>query len=119
MKSITVEEITAAVRQLCMDVSYDLPADVERALQAGLEREESSFGQYCLTQILQNCQMARESRQAMCQDTGIAVVYLEVGQDVHIVGGSLTDAVNEGVRQGYEDGYLRKSVVMEIGRAHV
>lgn len=113
MKSITVEEITAAVRQLCMDVSYDLPADVERALQAGLEREESSFGQYCLTQILQNCQMARESRQAMCQDTGIAVVYLEVGQDVHIVGGSLTDAVNEGVRQGYEDGYLRKSVVME------
>ncbi len=71
MKSITVEEITAAVRQLCMDVSYDLPADVERALQAGLEREESSFGQYCLTQILQNCQMARESRQAMCQDTGI------------------------------------------------
>ena len=113
MKSITVEEITAAVRQLCMDVSYDLPADVERALQAGLEREESSFGQYCLTQIIQNCQMARESRQAMCQDTGIAVVYLEVGQDVHIVGGSLTDAVNEGVRQGYEDGYLRKSVVME------
>ncbi len=113
VKTISVQEITAAVRQLCMDVSYDLPADVEQALQDGLKREESPFGQYCLEQILQNCQMARESRQAMCQDTGIAVVYLEVGQDVHIVDGSLTDAVNEGVRQGYEDGYLRKSVVKE------
>ena len=113
MKEISVQEITAAVRQLCMDVSYDLPADVEQALQDGLKREESSFGQYCLEQILQNCQMARESRQAMCQDTGIAVIYLRVGQEVHITGGSLTDAVNEGVRQGYEEGYLRKSVVME------
>ena len=113
MKTVSVQEITAAVRQLCMDVSYDLPADVEQALQDGLKREESPFGQYCLEQILANCQMARESQQAMCQDTGIAVIYLEVGQDVHIIGGSLTDAVNEGVRQGYEDGYLRKSVVME------
>lgn len=113
MREISVEAITAAVRQLCMDVNYDLPADVEQALQNGLKREESSFGQYCLEQILSNCQMARESRQAMCQDTGIAVVYLEVGQEVHIVGGALADAVNEGVRQGYEDGYLRKSVVME------
>ena len=113
MKSISVQEVTAAVRQLCMDVNYDLPADVEQALQDGLKREESPFGRYCLEQIVQNCQMARESRQAMCQDTGIAVVYLEVGQDVHITDGSLTDAVNEGVRQGYEDGYLRKSVVHE------
>ena len=113
MKTISAQEITAAVRQLCMDVNYDLPADVEQALQNGLKREESPFGQYCLEQILQNCQMARESRQAMCQDTGIAVVYLEVGQEVHITDGSLADAVNEGVRQGYADGYLRKSVVME------
>ena len=113
MKTISVQEITATVRQLCMDVNYDLPGDVEQALQNGLKREESPFGQYCLEQILQNCQMARESRQAMCQDTGIAVIYLEVGQDVHIVDGSLTDAVNEGVRQGYADGYLRKSVVKE------
>lgn len=113
MKTISVQEITDAVRELCMDVNYDLPADVEQALQDGLKREESPFGQYCLQQIIANCQMARESRQAMCQDTGIAVVYLEVGQDVHITGGSLIDAVNEGVRQGYADGYLRKSVVME------
>ena len=85
MKEISVQEITAAVRQLCMDVSYDLPVDVEQALQDGLKREESSFGQYCLEQILQNCQMARESRQAMCQDTGIAVVYLQVGQDENLL----------------------------------
>lgn len=113
MKMITVQQITEAVRQLCMDVSYDLPRDVEQALQDGLSIEESSFGKYCLEQILHNCHLAREHHQAMCQDTGIAVVYLTVGQDVHITGGSLTDAVNEGVRQGYEDGYLRKSVVDE------
>ncbi len=113
MKTISVQQITEAVRQLCMEVNYDLPADVESALQDGLGKEESPFGKYCLEQIINNCHLARENKQAMCQDTGIAVVYLYVGQDVHIVGGSLTDAVNEGVRQGYEDGYLRKSVVME------
>ena len=113
MKEITVQQITAAVRHLCMDVSYDLPKDVEQALQDGLAKEESSFGKYCLEQIIQNCHLAREHRQAMCQDTGIAVVYLSVGQEVHITGGSLYDAINEGVRQGYEEGYLRKSVVYE------
>lgn len=113
MKEISVQEITKAVRQLCMDVNYDLPADVEQALKNGLTREESPFGQYCLEQILHNCQLARQNQQAMCQDTGIAVVYLEIGQEVHVVGGSLIDAVNEGVRQGYTDGYLRKSVVAE------
>ena len=113
MKIISVQEITSAVRQLCMDVNYDLPSDVEQALQDGLKREESPFGQYCLEQILSNCRMARENSQAMCHDTGIGVIYLEVGQDVHITEGSLYDAVNEGVRQGYADGYLRKSVVSE------
>ena len=113
MKEITVQQITDAVRTLCMDVSFDLPRDVEAALTDGLAKEESPFGKYCLEQILHNCHLARESRQAMCQDTGIAVVYLSVGQDVHIIGGSLTEAIHEGVRQGYEDGYLRKSVVEE------
>ena len=113
MKTITTQQITEAVRQLCMDVSYDLPQDVETALEQGLAKEESSFGKYCLEQIIHNCHLAREHQQAMCQDTGIAVVYLYIGQDVHIIGGSLADAVNEGVRQGYEDGYLRKSVVEE------
>lgn len=113
MKIITVQQITEAVRKLCMEVSYDLPGDVEQALEDGLKKEESSFGKYCLEQILNNCHLAREHQQAMCQDTGIAVVYLRVGQEVQITGGSLTEAVNEGVRQGYQDGYLRKSVVAE------
>ena len=113
MRTIAVQEITAAVRQMCMDVNYDLPKDVEQALQNGLQKEESPFGQYCLEQILNNCHLAREKQQAMCQDTGIAVVYLEVGQEVHITGGNLYEAIQEGVRQGYEDGFLRKSVVME------
>lgn len=113
MKTITVDTITSAVRQLCMDVSYDLPKDVEQALEEGLKKEESPFGKYCLEQILENCHMARTHQQAMCQDTGIAVVYLTIGQDVHISGGNLTEAVHEGVRQGYADGYLRKSVVSE------
>lgn len=113
MKCISAGAITAAVKTLCMDVNYDLPADVEQALVKGLEQEESPFGRYSLEQILHNCQMARKTQQAMCQDTGIAVIYLEIGQEVHIEGGDLTEAVNEGVRQGYEEGYLRKSVVME------
>lgn len=96
-----------------MKVSYDLPADVEQALEAGLAKEESAFGKYCLEQIITNCHLARENEQAMCQDTGIAVVYVELGQDVHIEDGSLYDAIHEGVRRGYADGYLRKSVVEE------
>lgn len=113
MKEITTESITQAVRDLCLEVSYDLPKDVEGKLRESLEREESSFGKYCLEKIVANCELARNTKQAMCQDTGIMVIYLEVGQDVHIVGGSLTDAINEGVRQGYTDGYLRKSVVVD------
>lgn len=113
MKTISVETITDAVRNLCMNVSYDLPADVEQALEQGLAKEESTFGKYCLEQIITNCHLARENQQAMCQDTGIAVIYVEMGQDVHIEGGSLYEAIHEGVRRGYADGYLRKSVVEE------
>ncbi len=113
VREITAQEITAAVRELCMRVSWDLPRDVEQALRQGYAREESSFGRYMLEQILQNCQLARERRQAICQDTGVAVLFVQVGQEVHIAGGSLAEAVNEGVRQGYADGFLRKSVVAE------
>ena len=110
MKEITCEQITEAVRDLCIKVSYDLPQDVESCLKAAQDKEESPFGKYCLEQIVNNAELVRDTKQAMCQDTGMAVIYLEVGQDVHITGGALTDAVNEGVRQGYKDGYLRKSV---------
>lgn len=113
MKNISTHDITAAVKQMCLEVSYDLPKDVEVALRDGLEAEESSFGKYSLEQIINNFELARENKQAMCQDTGIVVVYLELGQEVHIVDGDLTDAINEGVRQGYEAGYLRNSVVID------
>lgn len=113
MKTIETAAITEAVKALCLSVSYDLPLDVEKALLSALDKEESDFGKYSLEQIIDNVHLARKNKQAMCQDTGIAVVYLSVGQDVHITGGSLTDAVNEGVCQGYQEGYLRNSVVID------
>ena len=91
MKEITCEQITEAVRD-CIKVSYDLPQDVESCLKAAQDKEESPFGKYCLEQIVNNAELARDTKQAMCQDTGMAVIYLEVGQDVHITGGALTDA---------------------------
>ena len=113
MKIISAAQITQAVADLCQQVNYDLPQDVEQALQKGLEREVSPFGKYSLEQIIHNCHLAREHQQAMCQDTGIVVVYLYLGQEVQITEGDLSEAIHEGVRQGYEAGYLRKSVVEE------
>lgn len=113
MKEIETKQIIETVKDLCINAACNLPGDVETLLQAGLAKEESEFGRYSLEQILDNVQLARREKQAMCQDTGVAVVYVEVGQDVHITGGSLTEAINEGVRQGYQEGYLRKSVVSD------
>lgn len=113
MRTIKAAEITDAVRQLCLQVSYDLPQDVEAALHQALDREESSFGQYSLEQIINNCHLARKNKQAMCQDTGIAVVYVEIGQEVHIIDGEFHEAIHQGVREGYEEGYLRNSVVID------
>lgn len=111
MKEIRVEKITEAVKGLCIDAACNLPEDVENIIKKALEKEESEFGKYSLEQIVQNVSLARSKNQALCQDTGITVVFVEIGQDVHIVGGGLVDAINEGVRQGYIEGYLRKSVV--------
>lgn len=113
MKELHVKEITDALRRMSEEVNVDLPQDVEAALKAAQTVEESPFGQYCLKQIVDNAELARNTTQAMCQDTGLAVVYLEIGQDLHLVGGDLNAAVNEGIRQGYEEGYLRKSIVEE------
>ncbi len=111
MREISVDKITDIVKELCIEAATNLPCDVEEALRKGLETEESSFGRYSLEQVLSNVELARKETVAMCQDTGVAVVYVTIGQDVHIVGGSLKDAINEGVKRGYIDGYLRKSVV--------
>lgn len=113
MKTLNVQKITEAIRRLAVQVNTDLPQDVEQALEAGRQQEVSPFGIYCFDQILANAKLAREEHQAMCQDTGTMVVYLNVGQDLYLVGGDVTAAINEGVRLGYKEGYLRKSIVEE------
>ena len=106
MREISVDKITDIVRELCIEAATTFLAMWEEALRKGLETEESSFGRYSLEQVLSNVELARNETVAMCQDTGVAVVYVTIGQDVHIVGGSLKDAIDEGVRRGYIDGYL-------------
>jgi len=113
MREIHVEHITATVARLCMEANYDLPEDVLDSLRAARQAEVSPVGRELLDRILENADIARLERMPLCQDTGLTVVFLRVGQDVHIVGGALTDAINEGVRRGYIDGYLRKSVVAQ------
>lgn len=113
MRELDVKKITETIRHMCIEVNTDLPKDVEQALVKGRAQEESPFGQYCLDQIIANAQLARCEKQAMCQDTGTMVVYLNVGQDLHLVGGDVTEAIHEGVRLGYDEGYLRRSMVEE------
>ena len=113
MRTIEVSEVTRLVRQLCIDANYYLPADLRQAFVDGQNAEESPLGKTIFGEMIANCDLARENNVPVCQDTGMAVVFIKVGQEVHIEGGNLTDAINEGVRQGYVDGYLRKSVVRD------
>ncbi len=110
MKTIHVSEIVEAVKKICMDANYDLGEDVLEAFRKGKEREDSPTGRAILELLEENARIAREERSPMCQDTGVAVFFVEIGQDVHIEGGSLVEAINEGVRKGYDEGYLRKSM---------
>ena len=111
MREINVETITKTVEELCIDANYNLPADVKKALEEAVEREESPLGREILQDILRNAEIAKSDEVPICQDTGLAVVFLELGQDVKLVGGDLNEAINEGVRRGYINGYLRKSSV--------
>ncbi len=111
MLEIGYREIVNTVARLSMEANYYLGEDVLAALGRAKEEEESPLGCEVLDQILENAQVAAEEGMPLCQDTGMTVVYLELGQEVHLVGGDLTEAINEGVRRGYEEGYLRKSVV--------
>lgn len=113
LKEIQKETIVDAVREMCINAACDLPEDVESALRKAVEVEESEFGKYSLEKIVKNVEISRETHSPMCQDTGMTVVLVKLGQDVHIVGGTLEEAINEGVGQGYTDGYLRKSVVKD------
>jgi len=110
MRSIEAKKITETVRQLCIDANYDLGKDVLNALEAAYKKEESSVGKEIISQILENDKIAAEGIFPMCQDTGFAVVFVEMGAGVCIQG-NLAEAIQEGVRQGYKDGYLRKSIL--------
>lgn len=111
MKQIHVNTIIEAVRNICQGANFDLGDDVQRALEESLQIEESSTGKMIIEQILENAEVARKQRVPMCQDTGVAVFFVELGQGTQIVGGDFAEAINEGVRQGYRQGYLRKSMV--------
>jgi len=113
MRNISVGQIIETIEILCQKAANDLGTDVEELLRQGLDREESPLGQHILEQIMENAALARQKNMPICQDTGLTVVFAEIGQDVHITGGSLPEAINEGVRRGYTNGYLRKSVVAD------
>jgi len=113
MHNIDVADITAAVAKLAIDANYYLSADIFQALEDNEKTESSPLGKEILGKLIQNAKIARDEQMPICQDTGMAVFIIELGQDVHIVGGTLTDAINAGVAKGYTEGYLRKSVVSE------
>ena len=118
MREINVKMITEQVRELCMRANTDLGKDVLQAFDRAIEKEESPVAVEILKELKENARIAREEQVPICQDTGFAVVFVEVGQDVHLVGGSLNEAIHEGVRQGYRDGYLRKSICHPFSRAN-
>jgi fumarate hydratase subunit alpha len=111
MREIHVSAITDAVKKLCMEANYDLEPDMLRAFDRALEAERSPAGRQVLEMLKENAQLARAQKIPYCQDTGFVVSFVELGQDVHVTGGLLTAAINEGVRQGYTEGYLRASIV--------
>ena len=111
MKTIHVDKITEEVKRMAIEAAYFLPEDVQKSLEDSREKDDWPLAKEILDQILANAEIARTEEVPMCQDTGMAVVFVEMGQDVHVEGGFIEDAINEGVRQGYEEGYLRKSVV--------
>ncbi len=111
MREVKTDVIAEAVRKIVIEASYDLGEDVVKALEDAKKYEESAVGKAILNQITENANIARNEKAPMCQDTGFAVLFVELGQEVHIVGGNIMDALNEGVRRGYDQGFLRKSVL--------
>ena len=111
MRSVDVSIVTRNIKEMCIQANHFLSEDMDIAMKNAVETEEAPLGKQILTQLQENLKIAGEDMIPICQDTGMAVVFIEVGQEVHFEGGNLTDAINEGVRQGYVEGYLRKSVV--------
>ncbi|MFT3983152.1 MAG: fumarate hydratase [Lachnospiraceae bacterium] len=113
MKTVYVKDITENIIKMCIEANHFLTEDMKECLDRAAEREESKIGRQILCQLQENLKTAGQEMIPICQDTGMAVVFLEIGQEVHFEGGSLEDAVNEGVRRGYQEGFLRKSVVSD------
>ena len=113
IRTINIKEITTNIKEMCIEANHFLSEDMERAMKQAEKTEQSPLGKQILEQLEENLQIAADDMIPICQDTGMAVIFLEIGQDVHLQGGSLEDAVNEGVRQGYVEGFLRKSVVKD------
>ena len=113
IRTIRVEEITKNIKEMCIEANHFLSPDMAEAMKCAEKNEEAPLGKQILEQLQENLKIAGEDMIPICQDTGMAVVFLEIGQDVHLEGGALEDAVNEGIRRGYVDGYLRKSVVRD------
>ena len=113
MRTINVEEITKNVKEMCIEANHFLSKDMDCAMKNAASTEKSPLGKQILNQLQDNLQIAAEDMIPICQDTGMAVIFIEVGQEVHFEGGMLEDAINEGIRQGYVEGYLRKSVVKD------
>ncbi|MCR4756590.1 MAG: fumarate hydratase [Butyrivibrio sp.] len=111
MRDIDVSLVTQTVRDMCIDVNHELSPDMKEAFNAACANEESELGKQIFRQLQQNLDIAKTDKIPICQDTGMAVFFVKVGQEVHFVGGDITEAINEGVRRGYTEGYLRKSVV--------
>ena len=113
MRTIHVNDVTSNIREMCIEANHYLTPDMDAALKNAVETEKSGLGKQILNQLQDNLKIAGEDMIPICQDTGMAVVFMEIGQDVHFEGGSLEEAIHEGVRQGYVEGYLRKSVVKD------
>lgn len=113
MRNINTEEIVKNIKEMCIEANHFLSADMKKVFEKAADEETSPLGRQILGQLKENLEIAGNDMIPICQDTGMAVVFVKVGQEVHIEGGALTDAINEGVRQGYVDGYLRKSVVKD------
>lgn len=111
MRTINTDEIIQAVSEMCIEANLKLSEDMEQAVRNAAEEEDSVLGKQILGQLCENLDIAAADKIPICQDTGMAVFFVNIGQDVHIEGMNLTDAINQGVREGYEKGYLRKSVV--------
>ncbi len=116
IRTVKIEEITKNVKEMCIEANHVLSSDMERVFLKAVDEETSPLGRQVLCQLKENLKIAGEDMIPICQDTGMAVIFVKIGQDVHIEGGNLTDAINQGVREGYVEGYLRKSVVEPVAR---